>query len=367
MNGQVLGLGAAALLVAAGLLRKPAGSPSRVNEDLAEALRAYRPPFPVGSAAKRPAKQISPQDMPGQGRLPGFTDPELIARGLMTPKTQQGPAVPPRRRRVKPVDVEAQVQRRGREALDEEMEGLAVADLKEVAPSRGEAQRRNEGPWELFLRSVPGDVSDEILVALLLADGTGDPVLRARELLSRLQGSLGQVVAGTFVEEVGGTPAAKARLIAAAELSRRAAMRQFFSTESQVSLRGVSEVVQFIRQMSQGPKEILSAIYLDSSMNVIGYRVLSQGDSGATIINRIEVLRPAVELRARSIIIGHQHPSGRAEPSHQDIQFTKMVEEAAKTLGIILSDHVIVGRNSHYSFAENFLLPGKPIPSVHFS
>lgn len=357
MNGQVLGVGAAALLVAAGLFRKRAGSRQRINEDLAEALRAYRPPFPVGSAARRKAvKQISPQDMPGQGRLPGFTDPELIARGLMTPKTQQSPAPPSRRRKVKPGDVEAQVQRRGREALDEEMEDLAVAGLDEVAPPQGAPLRRDEGPWELFLRSVPGDVSDEILVALLLADGTGDPVLRARELLSRLQGSLGQVVAGTFVEEVGGTLAAKARLIAAAELSRRAAMRQFFSTESQVNLGRINDVVQFIRQMSQGPKETLSAIYLNSKLDVIGYRVLSQGDSMMTIVNQIEILRPAVELRARHIIMGHQHPSGRPEPSPQDIHFTKLVKEAAKTLGITLSDHVIVGRDSHYSFAANFLL-----------
>lgn len=358
MNGQVLGVGAAALLVAAGLFRKKqAGSRQRVNEDLAEALRAYRPPFPVGSAAKRKAaKQVSPQDMPGQGRLPGFTDPELIARGLMTPKTQQSPAPPPRRRKVKPRDVEAQVQRRGREALDEEMEDLAVAGLDEVAPPQSEPLRRDEGPWELFLRSVPGDVSDEILVALLLADGTGDPVLRARELLSRLQGSLGQVVAGTFVEEVGGTLAAKARLIAAAELSRRAAMRQFFSTESQVNLGGINDAVQFIRQMSLGPKEILSAIYLNANLDVIGYRVLSQGDSLMTVVSRIEILRPAVELRARFIIIGHQHPSGKPEPSNQDIQFTKLVKEAANALGITLSDHVIVGKDSHYSFAANFLL-----------
>jgi DNA repair protein RadC len=357
MNGQVLGVGAAALLVAAGLFRKRKGSHQRVNEDLARALRAYRPMLPAGSAARRKtAKQASPQDTPGQERLPGFTDPDLIARGLMTPKTQQSPVPPPRRRKVKPRDVEAQVQRRGREALDEEMEDLAVAGLDEVAPPQSAPLRRDEGPWELFLRSVPGDVSDEILVALLLADGTGDPVLRARELLSRLQGSLGQVVAGTFVEEVGGTLAAKARLIAAAELSRRAAMRQFFSTESQVNLGSVSGVVQFIRQMSQGPKEILSAIYLNSSMDVIGYRVLSQGDSTKTIGSQIEILRPAVELRARFIIIGHQHPSGRPEPSPQDIQFTKVVKEAAKTLGITLRDHVIVGKNSHYSFAEYFLL-----------
>lgn len=354
MNGQVLGVGAAALLVAAGLFRKKqAGSPQRVNEDLAAALRAYRPPFLVGSAARRKTTtQVSPQDTPGQERLPGFTDPDLIARGLMAPKGKQGAGASLRRRRVKPLDVEAQVQRKGREALDEEMEDLAVADLEAMAP-QGEPQRRDEGPWELFLRSVPGDVSDDILVALLLADGTGDPVLRARELLSRLRGALGQVVAGTFVEEVGGTPAAKARLIAAAELSRRATVRQMFGEGPKVVLDNPGLTAQFIRQMSQGPKEIVSAIYLNGRHEVLAYRVLHVGAPSVVLMDIPEILRPAVELRARNIIVGHNHPSGDPSPSSMDIAATMRLKQAASLLGMELVDHVIVGADGHYSFRQH--------------
>jgi DNA repair protein RadC len=63
-----------------------------------------------------------------------------------------------------------------------------------------------------------------------------------------------------------------------------------------------------------------------------------------------EVVRRALELRASAVIMVHNHPSGDPTPSKDDIAMTREVKEAADKLGIVLHDHIIVGRRGHASF-----------------
>jgi DNA repair protein RadC len=370
MSGHLLGIAAAAALAAAGLIRK--GSAAALgpvtNEDLADALRAYRPP--TGSAARRKAEAF-PQELPGQLRIPGFSDEELVRLGLAREKIEaQPPKKKPRRRRA--VDLDAEADRIAEQVLVDEAASLAMLELQKQATEdlheQGQRVRRgltlqpqrdprSEGPWELFLRSNPSDVSDQVLVALLLADGTGDPMERARVLLDQAMGSLGQIVEGSFGEDAGVPEATRARLIAAAELSRRAELRQMFATKGRVKADSPESAVEFLRRMSSGPQEVASAIYLDSQGIVIGYRVLSRGSSKFTLVDPVEIFRPAVVLRARSVLLAHQHPSGDPQPSQPDISATRSLIEVGRALQIPLSDHIIVGNNSHFSIRANGLLP----------
>ena len=376
MSGHLLGVAAVAALAAAGLVRK--GSLSErapvTNEDLAAALRAYRPP--AGSASKRGGVvEVSPQDFPGQSRLPGFTDDELVKLGLAR-KKDEASSTKKRRSRKKPVDLDAEAERSAEEAMGEELSALASLELQRQAAealreqsrrvrSQGAAplpQRdpRGDGPWELFLRSNPSDVSDQVLVALLLADGTGDPMERARVLLDQAMGSLGQLVEGSFGEEAGVPEATRARLIAAAELSRRAELRQMFTTTHKVRVDGPERAVEFLRRMSRGPQEIVSAIYIGGDRQVIGYRVLHKGAPRLSLVDAGEVFRPAVVLRAASVIIAHQHPAGNSDPSTQDIELTRRLVQVGQVLQIPLEDHIVLGNDSHTSFRQNALVNFTP-------
>ena len=62
-----------------------------------------------------------------------------------------------------------------------------------------------------------------------------------------------------------------------------------------------------------------------------------------------EVVRRALELSATAIILVHNHPSGDPTPSKADIDMTRLIAETAKPLGIMVHDHIIVGKNGHAS------------------
>ena len=63
-----------------------------------------------------------------------------------------------------------------------------------------------------------------------------------------------------------------------------------------------------------------------------------------------EVVKRALELSSRAIVLVHNHPSGDPTPSRADIEMTKQIVQAAKNLGIVVHDHIIVGKQGHASF-----------------
>jgi len=67
-------------------------------------------------------------------------------------------------------------------------------------------------------------------------------------------------------------------------------------------------------------------------------------------------MKKAVDLRAASLILCHNHPSGNLQYSQQDLQITTKVKEAAKLFDIILLDHLIVAGNKYFSFADEGLI-----------
>ena len=79
-------------------------------------------------------------------------------------------------------------------------------------------------------------------------------------------------------------------------------------------------------------------------------RLQQQGTVDHTPLYPREVVKRALELSASAIILVHNHPSGDVTPSRADIEMTKQVREAAKTVGISLHDHLVIGKGKHASF-----------------
>ena len=201
-----------------------------------------------------------------------------------------------------------------------------------------------------FLQMDADQVSDDLLVAVaILGAVKGDPVAKAREILADVSGDLARVVRGSGLREAGVRDLGRARILAVAELSRRVATRAPLQAFPIVTAQGAAD---YLRRRAEGPYERFVALYLNQRYAPICLRTLTQGSARFTVVDPPQILRPAVEFEARAIILAHQHPSGDATPSPQDIEVTRRVIRAANALNIPVLDHLILTQDKVVSMRE---------------
>jgi DNA repair protein RadC len=111
-----------------------------------------------------------------------------------------------------------------------------------------------------------------------------------------------------------------------------------------------SALIEYCRTaMAFSEKESLRILFLDKRNGLIADEVQQTGTVDHTPVYPREVVKRALALGASAIIMVHNHPSGDVTPSRADIEMTKQVREAAKTVGIALHDHLVIGRGKHAS------------------
>ncbi len=99
-------------------------------------------------------------------------------------------------------------------------------------------------------------------------------------------------------------------------------------------------------------QEHLLVIYLTVHGKYIGQNIEQVGTLDAVMISPREIVKKALAYHAGSIIMAHNHPSGDCMPSTADIQMTMQVKDALATVGVVLTDHLIITASSHYSMRE---------------
>lgn len=104
--------------------------------------------------------------------------------------------------------------------------------------------------------------------------------------------------------------------------------------------------------MRNDNRERLRVLFLDSGNGLIKDEVMQEGSVNHVIAYPREIARRALEVHAAAIIMAHNHPSGRLMPSKSDIEVTQQVTAALGTLGIVMHDHAIVGRNKVLSMRQ---------------
>lgn len=109
---------------------------------------------------------------------------------------------------------------------------------------------------------------------------------------------------------------------------------------------------KLIAQIGHKEQEHLMAIYLNNQNQIIDERVISIGTKNRSLASPSDILRYAVRCNASSIVVAHNHPSGSVAPSGNDRDFTRTIMECCKLFEIVLLDHVVVGRDTYYSFRE---------------
>lgn len=103
-------------------------------------------------------------------------------------------------------------------------------------------------------------------------------------------------------------------------------------------------------------QEYFVCLSLDSGQRLISRRVITIGLLNVSLAHPREVFAGALTDRAASVIIAHNHPSGIAEPSKEDIETTNHLVAAGILLGIPLRDHFIITHSQHYSFKQHYLI-----------
>ena len=99
-------------------------------------------------------------------------------------------------------------------------------------------------------------------------------------------------------------------------------------------------------------KEVLFAVLLNTHREVIGVKKISIGILNSTLVHPREVFQEAIKESADSIILVHNHPRGNSAPSQPDMEATRILVESGNLLSMPVLDHIIIGRNSYYSFKE---------------
>lgn len=108
--------------------------------------------------------------------------------------------------------------------------------------------------------------------------------------------------------------------------------------------------------MKNFDREHFVALFLNGKQQVQSIHEVSVGTINRTMVHPREVFKAAILANAVSIAVAHNHPSGEVLPSDLDLLVTERLCEAGKIIGIDVIDHLIIGGNQYYSFAENGLL-----------
>ena len=112
-----------------------------------------------------------------------------------------------------------------------------------------------------------------------------------------------------------------------------------------------SAVIDYCRAaMAFEPIEQFRILFLDKKNALIADEVQQTGTVDHTPVYPREVVKRALELSATAVILVHNHPSGDPTPSRADIQMTRSLIDIAEPLGIVVHDHIIVGKDGHASF-----------------
>lgn len=223
-------------------------------------------------------------------------------------------------------------------------------------------QERGKGHRErLRLRFLEGGLdrfSDEEVVEFLLTLGTPrkDVKLAAREAMKQF-GSLSGVLSApmaelTKIKGIGTKNALYLKLVhqvAGRYLKDRAGAKSFFG-----SSRAVFD--HLFHSMRDLKREIFKVLFLNRKNELILDQDVFFGTLAGSAVYPREIMTMALENKAAALVFVHNHPSGDPTPSAEDRRLTKDLVWASKLLMIQVLDHIIIGNNTYYSFADEGLI-----------
>lgn len=134
-------------------------------------------------------------------------------------------------------------------------------------------------------------------------------------------------------------------------------LREAARERTQISC--TTELISYCKSFLGGVKdERFCVIYLNAQNKMIDMEVIEEGIVNQAVVYPRKVLENALKRKASAIILVHNHPSGNVRPSDADIKLTHTIREAARTMDILVHDHLIIGENRFFSFREEGIMSG---------
>ena len=213
----------------------------------------------------------------------------------------------------------------------------------------------DDRPREKLLKKGAKSLSNSELLAILLRTGTSgvSAIDLARKVMHKF---------GTFRnmahrdardwKDFKGLGSAKiAHIQAALEIGRR--FREDEANTDRQQIRSAKDIVDILMpQMRDLKTEVFKVVYLDSNNRIIDIVDMATGTVNRTTPIVREIIHSALQKFAVSIICLHNHPGASISPSAQDETFTKTLCQAGKLMEINLIDHIIIGNDDYFSFAD---------------
>lgn len=211
---------------------------------------------------------------------------------------------------------------------------------------------RVELPREKLAKYGSDKLKNYELLAIVLSSGIeGLNVLElSKKILELYEKQRHNLTLQDLLKIKGLGPAKAGQVFAALELGKR------WSKEPGPEILTPEHVWNFCADIRASKREHFVAFYLDTQNQVIDRQIISIGTLNASLVHPREVFEPALTLRAASVIIAHNHPSGDLDPSSEDREVTKRLADAGRLLGVELTDHIIVSKSGQFSFTQAKLL-----------
>lgn len=214
-------------------------------------------------------------------------------------------------------------------------------------------------PREKLLLKGKDALSDSELIAILIGTGTAacSAVELARILLVSVENDLGALARMSVAEltQFKGIGQAKAvSIVSALELGRRRKEQELPKREKITSSRHVYSLMR--PDLHDEPVEQVYLLLLNRTNALIKKQRISQGGTTASVVDPRVVFKFALEHRAHSLILVHNHPSGNLKPSESDQRLTQRVQHIGKELEIPLLDHIIYTDQGYFSFADEGMM-----------
>lgn len=218
------------------------------------------------------------------------------------------------------------------------------------------AWAEDDRPREKFILKGKQSLSNVELLAILIATGTKNEsaVDLARKILQLTNDNLNELAKLTIsdLKKVKGIGEAKAITIAAAlELGRR--RKEEEAKEVEIIKTSRNAFNYFEPLLADLPHEEFWILLLARNRKIIARKKISEGGITGTVVDARIIFKHAIENLASYIILCHNHPSGNLQPSSADFKITKDLINSGKLLSIEIADHIIIGNDKYYSFADN--------------
>lgn len=214
-------------------------------------------------------------------------------------------------------------------------------------------------PREKLIKNGKNILSDAELIAILLRSGSRErsAVELARFLLKKCNDDL-IALSKVSVEElmkIKGIGQAKAlSIVAALELGRRRRQAEVLVKKVITSSRDAYEL--FYPYLADSLYEEFWVMFLNRANARMSIHSISEGGQAGTVADPKKIFKFALEQNAASIILCHNHPSGNLKPSEADIRLTKKLKDAGLMLDLPVLDHLIIGEEKYFSFADEGIL-----------